>query len=67
MNDISEIQRLADAVAALAANLAEKLGAADRNQEIAAREMEPMTRAEPAGSYVHVMNPTCFRVFWSNA
>jgi len=53
MNDLSEIQRLADAVAALAVNLAEKLRAADRNEteSILARAMEPVSGAQPAGNY----------------
>jgi len=53
MNDISETMRLADAVAALAMSLAEKLRAADRNQEqdFVARAAEPVARAEPAGNY----------------
>jgi hypothetical protein len=53
MNGISEVQRLGDAVAALAVSLAEKLRAADRNQErdILGRAMGPVTKAEAAGNY----------------
>ncbi len=53
MNDISEIQRLADAFAALAGNLAELVRAAGGGQvqEIATKATAPVVRAERAGRY----------------
>jgi hypothetical protein len=53
MNDISEIQRLADAFAALATNLAELVRVAGQGQErdLAARAVAPVVRTEPAGQY----------------
>ena len=53
MNDLSEIQRVADAFAALAGNLAEMVRVAGRGQErdVAARAIEPVVRTERAGRY----------------
>jgi hypothetical protein len=53
MNDLSEIQRVADAFAALAGNLAELVRAAGGGQErdLAARAVAPVVRAGAAGRY----------------
>ena len=53
MNDISEIQRVADAFAALAGNLAELVRVAGGGQtpEIATRATAPVVRAATAGRY----------------
>jgi hypothetical protein len=53
MNDLSEIQRLAGAFAALAGNLAELVRSAGGGQErdLAARAVTPVARTEAAGRY----------------
>jgi hypothetical protein len=53
MNDFSEIQRLADAFAALAGNLAELVRVAGRGQEhdTATRVIAPVVRTEREGPY----------------
>jgi hypothetical protein len=53
MNDISEIQRVADAFAALAGNLAELVRVAGRGQEgdSATRAIAPVVRTEREGRY----------------
>lgn len=53
MNDISEIQRVADAFAALASNLAElvRVAGGGQAQEIATRVVAPVVRAGSAGRY----------------
>lgn len=53
MNDISEIQRVADAFAALAGNLAElvRVAGGGQAQEIATRAAAPVVRTERAGRY----------------
>ena len=53
MNDIPEIQRLADAFAALAGNLAELVRIAGRGQEhdIATRPIAPVVMADRGGRY----------------
>jgi hypothetical protein len=59
MNDLSEIQRLADAFAGLAGNLAEMVRVASRGQgpEVADRVVAPATRTDPAGRYLDRYTP----------